>query len=272
MVEIERQYGSLLRAAIALGKQRKAEGRGPSRLTSLEGGMGTLPAALAAALGERLRLGAAVTGLQRTESGWRVSTRDGAVDAEHVVVALPADESAALLRQIDAPAADAFGAIAVAGVVAVALGYARVDVPHKLDGFGFLVPRREHVRLLGSIWMTSTFPKGALAPPDHVLLRCLLGGAHDPAALDLSDEELIAEARAGLRAAIGVTAEPCFSHVARWRRGIAQYEVGHAGRVALIEARCQALGIFPTGAALRGVGVNDVVREATALAERMHAR
>jgi oxygen-dependent protoporphyrinogen oxidase len=272
MVELERQYGSLVRAAVALGRQRKASGSGPSRLTSLQGGMGTLPAALAAALADRLRVGAAVRGLERTQSGWRVVTAEGAVEAERVVVALPADESAALMRQIDAPAADAFSAIFIAGVVAVALGYERGEVPHRLNGFGFLVPRRENVRLLGSIWMTSTFPAGALAPPGHVLLRCLFGGAHDPAALDLSDEELIAEARAGLRTAIGVAAAPRFSHVTRWRRGIAQYEVGHAARVALIEARCHALGLFPTGAALRGVGVNDVVREAAALAERMHTR
>jgi oxygen-dependent protoporphyrinogen oxidase len=120
--------------------------------------------------------------------------------------------------------------------------------------------------------MSSTFPAGHQAPDGHVLIRCMIGGAHDPAAAGLSDEELLSIAREGLRIGIGLTNPPRFVHVQKWRRGIAQYQVGHQGRVETIEERSRALGISATGSALRGVGVNDVIREARLVAERIAAK
>jgi oxygen-dependent protoporphyrinogen oxidase len=270
IVEMERQHGSLLRALRAAGKQRKQEGkpREVARLTTLKGGMGALPAALSRELGARLRTGVTVQALERA----KVKTTAGELAADHLVLALPPDEAAELVKPLDAELAAAFAAIPVAGIAAVSLGYARADVQHSLNGFGFLVPRREKVRLLGSIWMSSTFPAGHQAPEGHVLVRCMIGGAHDPEALTLSDEELLAIAREGMRVAIGLTNPPRFTHVQKWRRGITQYEVGHASRVEKIEERARALGVSATGAALRGVGVNDVIREAHVVAERLSAK
>jgi protoporphyrinogen oxidase len=59
------------------------------------------------------------------------------------------------------------------------------------------------------------------------------------------------------------------THVQRWRHGIAQYEVGHAARVKLIEERGRALGLFGAGSALRGVGVNDIIRDGKWVAEQI---
>src|SRR5205085_10924474 len=180
--------------------------------------------------------------------------------------------AAELVKPLDAPMAEAYRAIPVAGVVAVSLGWRRDEVSHPLAGFGFLVPRREGVRLLGSIWMSSTFPGGHQAPEGYVLLRCLIGGAHDPEAAGLGDEDLVAIARDGLARTIGLTIAPRSVHVQKWRRGIAQYEVGHARRAQLIEERGRAMALEATGAALHGVGVNDVIRDAGVVAERIAAR
>jgi oxygen-dependent protoporphyrinogen oxidase len=117
--------------------------------------------------------------------------------------------------------------------------------------------------------MSSTFPDAGFAPPDHVAIRCMIGGAHDPAAAALSDEELIRLSRDALRRLMSIDAAPTFSHVIKWPRAIPQYEVGHRERVEAIEGRGAALGVFSTGAALRGIGVNDVIREAAALASRL---
>jgi oxygen-dependent protoporphyrinogen oxidase len=259
---------------MAMARARKAEGkpRETARLTTLKGGMGTLPAALARALGDRLRTGVAAQTLERNGAGWTVRTAAGALDADKLVLALPSDEAAELVKPLDAAMAEAYRGIPLAGVAAVALGWQRGEVSHPLNGFGFLVPRREGVRLLGSIWMSSTFPDGQQAPDGHVLVRCLIGGAQDPAAVELADEELAAIARDGLARTIGLTIAPRFVHVQKWRRGIAQYEVGHARRAQLIAERGRALSLEATGAALRGVGVNDVIRDAAAVAERIAAR
>jgi oxygen-dependent protoporphyrinogen oxidase len=167
--------------------------------------------------------------------------------------------------------AEAFDAIPQVGVAVVTLGYPRATVKHALNGFGFLAPRVEKQRVLGTLFMTSIFPSLSQAPAGHVILRCLVGGAHDPEAAKLDDAALVEIARAGLEASVGTTGAPVFTHVVRWPRAIPQYVVGHAGRVATIEERGARMGLYATGAALRGVGVNDVVREAKALVERLGA-
>jgi oxygen-dependent protoporphyrinogen oxidase len=271
VAELERDHGSLLRGMMALSRARKAEGRPreTARLTTLKGGMGALPAALARELGHRLRADTAVQALEKSGAGWTIRTPAGPLEADKLVLALPAYEAAELVKPLDTAMAEAYREIPVAPIVAVALGWNRGEVTHPLNGFGFLVPRREGVRLLGSIWMSSTFPGGRQAPEGHVLVRCMIGGACDPDAAGLSDDELVAIARDGLRRAIGLTIVPRFVHVQKWSRGIAQYEVGHARRAQLIEERGRALALEATGAALRGVGVNDVIRDAGAVAARI---
>ncbi|HZS36260.1 MAG TPA: protoporphyrinogen oxidase, partial [Polyangia bacterium] len=269
VVALEREHGSLLGGLRALERKRRRAGRAhAARLTTLAGGMAALPSALARELGDRVRTGVAVAAVEKRGAAFTLATSAGPLDAERVMLALPPDAAAALAAPLDAAIADAYTAIPQVSVAAVSLGWARGDVGHALDGFGFLVPRRERLRLLGCVFSSSAFPSLEQAPAGHVLVRCLMGGAQDPHALELTDEELIAAAREALRPTLAVSAAPAFSHVARWPRGIAQYEVGHAARVAAIEERGARIGLFSTGAALRGVGVNDVVREAAAAAER----
>ena len=50
------------------------------------------------------------------------------------------------------------------------------------DGFGFLVPRQEGLRLLGALWTSTLFPERA--PEGDVLMRVMIGGARDPEVLE----------------------------------------------------------------------------------------
>jgi oxygen-dependent protoporphyrinogen oxidase len=101
------------------------------------------------------------------------------------------------------------------------------------------------------------------------MLRCLFGGTTDPEAVRLGDAELVALSLRELESAVGLLEPPIFQHVLKWPRAIAQYVVGHAARLARIEARGEPRGLYVAGAALRGVGVNDVIRDAGAVAERL---
>jgi len=277
LAELEREHGSLLRGLMAMEKRRKAEGRprATPRLHTLPGGLGALPAALCRALGDAVKVGVevgAITRFPRTSGdGWTVSTSGGPLECERLILAVPPDEAGRLVAPVDAAMAEAFDAIPQVGVAAVSLGYPRAAVKHALDGFGYLAPRIEQQRVLGTLFMTSIFPSLEQAPAGHVVLRCMIGGAHDPEALKLDDAALVAVAAEGLRATVGATGAPAFSHVMRWPRAIPQYTVGHAGRVATVEERGARLGLHATGASLRGVGVNDVVREAKALVARVGA-
>jgi oxygen-dependent protoporphyrinogen oxidase len=66
----------------------------------------------------------------------------------------------------------------------------------------------------------------------------------------------------------GITARPRFTRVARWPRSMAQYTVGHAQRLAEIQARVAAIpGLYLAGNAYTGIGIPDCIRMGKAAAE-----
>ena len=148
------------------------------------------------------------------------------------------------------------------------LGYAREDVAHPLAGYGFLIPRSEGLRTLGVIWTSSIFP--AHAPPDTVSLRVLVGGARDPEAASATADELTELVTRELGEILGIRGEPLVRRVYRFTQGIPQYNVGHAQRIQAIERqRWKLPGLFITGNAYRGVGVNDCVRESARVSQEV---
>ena len=81
-------------------------------------------------------------------------------------------------------------------------------------------------------------------------LRTSLGRHREEAALQASDEDLVAWSLADLRDATGLTTAPVDTHVQRWGGGLPQYAVGHLDRVARIEAAVAAVpGLAVCGAA-----------------------
>ena len=158
------------------------------------------------------------------------------------------------------------GEISYASSATVSLGYRGEDVPHPLNGFGFVVPRAEHRAILACTF--SSVKYAGRAPEGHVLLRCFLGGALNAAILEGDDATLAARARDDLRAALGVTAEPVLTRVWRHPASMPQYHLGHLARVDAIEGRLATLpGLFLVGGAYRGVGIADCVRSGEAATE-----
>jgi oxygen-dependent protoporphyrinogen oxidase len=65
------------------------------------------------------------------------------------------------------------------------------------------------------------------------------------------------------------TAEPLFFRVHRWTASMAQYPVGHAGRVSAIEERLHDLpGLYLAGNAYSGIGISDCIRTGKNAAEK----
>jgi oxygen-dependent protoporphyrinogen oxidase len=216
-------------------------------------------------------LGQRVAAVERTGAGWRLATAQGArVDVDHVVLAGEAHGAARLLRYVDPTLATLLEQIEYAGAATVSLGYLRADVPHPLDGFGFVVPRSEGRAVLAGTFSSVKYP--GRAPAGHVLLRCFLGGALNAGLLAEDDAALVARARGELREALGVTAAPILTRVARWPASMPQYHVGHLARVE-IERRLAAMpGVGLAGGAYRGVGIADCIRSGEAAAEAAFAR
>jgi oxygen-dependent protoporphyrinogen oxidase len=143
----------------------------------------------------------------------------------------------------------------------VALGWARADIPHPLEGSGFVVARRHNaMRITACTWVSSKWEERA--PPRHALLRAFLGGSHDPAAATLGDDELIAAAVRDVSSALGIRTSPVLARVYRWRDAGAQHNVGHRARMAGLGARLRALpGLFVAGSGFDSIGIPDCVAQ-----------
>ncbi len=277
LVELERQYGSVLRGMSQAARQRRrkaaASGEPPpssASMWSFREGLALLIETLCTRLRFTPLIGIHVRTVRRiANNGWRVQSdgRDG-WDAEAVVLACPAFQQAAILADEDADLANAIDAIPYNRIAVVALGYRAADVPQRLDGFGYLSPQRQRRDVLGVQWCSSIFPQRA--PAGLVLLRAMCGGWNRPEMIDWDDERLLYAVRGELRCAMGIQAAPVFHHIVRWSRAIPQYHLGHLERIAWIENRLSRHpGLFLTGNAYRGVALNDCVEQAGLLAERI---
>ncbi|WP_257452991.1 protoporphyrinogen oxidase [Archangium lipolyticum] len=278
VVELERKHRSLvLGMARARAEERKAlpPGEGAPRPTgavcSFDGGLEVLVEALARELGPAARTGARVTGLRREGTGWKLAVEEHGLQAEleadQVVLAVPAYVAAGLLRPLDEKLATRMEGIAYAPIAVVHLGFAPGSMPPP-DGFGFLVPTVERRRILGTIHASSTFPWRAEG--GRILYSCMVGGAKRPDLVELDEEALVKLVREELRELAGVTAEPIFSEVIHWKRGIPQYNVGHLDRVAAIdEGVARWPGLHLTGNAYKGIGILDCIRHARSLVDTL---
>jgi oxygen-dependent protoporphyrinogen oxidase len=152
-------------------------------------------------------------------------------------------------------------------VTAVALGFAASDLAGtNLDGFGFLVPAGQGVRVLGCLWSSSIFP--GRAPGGRVLLRALVGGARDPDAAGFDDEHLLRLVRYDLATTMGIEADPELVRIYRFPRAIPQYTLGHLNRLRTLRDRLEHLpGLQLHGNGYRGVALNDSLRLAGEVAE-----
>ncbi len=266
MREMERDHGSLVRAMVA-----RARAGLISRILSLAGGLQELTDALRTSLGPALRAGARASALARAGAGWRVTLADGTtLEADRVALATPAWATADLVEPLDAGLAAGLREIPYAGVAIVALAYPLSDIPRPLDGYGYLVTRGERMSTLGVVWDSTLFPDRA--PAGMGLLRVFLGGSRVPGLAERPEADLEALAREELARVLGVRAHPARTWVFRRPRAIAQYTLGHLGRVRRLRAQAALYpGLHVVGTSYDGVSFNHAVASARALAARLGA-
>ncbi|MDD3802541.1 MAG: protoporphyrinogen oxidase [Desulfuromonas thiophila] len=279
IVQLERQYGGLLRAMVCLARHKRAERKagkavasaaGPGGvLTSFAGGIAELTETLRQQLGEAVISGVAVRRIEGTPGAYQLVLADGRqLAAEALVCATPAYAAADLLEGLAPQAAEELRAIPYAPLQVVCCGYEQRQIAQDLNGFGYLIPKQEGCSVLGTLWDSSIF--AGRAPQGQVLLRSMMGGATRPDVLDFSDEQVQALVRADLRRILGIATPPPFIRVFRHERAIPQYLVGHADRLQRLRQLLQPLtGLYLTGNAYDGIGLNDCVANGARVAEEL---
>jgi protoporphyrinogen/coproporphyrinogen III oxidase len=278
MRELEDKYGSLVRAQLAIAREKKRLPAGEAAKTAtaipagtmytFKEGLGQLTRALASRV--EVRTAFEARSIERgSDRAWRAVSASGAVDADALVLAVPAFTARDILRPHAEADATSIGEIRYPPVGVVIHGHRASDLGFPLEGFGFLAPSLEGRRILGAIYASSVFP--VHAPESMVMVRTIVGGTHRPEIVDAPDDELHAIVHAELHDLAGIPSskKPVFAKVLRWPRAIPQYDIGHLARVAAADRiEAQLPGVFLSGNAFRGVAMIACVVDAEKVATR----
>jgi oxygen-dependent protoporphyrinogen oxidase len=281
-LDMERKHRSLIIALKRTGAAAIREGTSGARYSlflSFDRGMQVLTDRLEQTISGQasIRLNTSVESINlvlpfadgATSRRWKLTTGGNeTLFADAVCLALPAYTSSNLLSKLDPLLGEDLAAIPYASSATINIGFKREDIPHPLDGFGFVVPFIEKRSLIACTFSSVKF--AGRAPSGHTLLRVFAGGALQPELMNLSETELLARILADLRELLCIKRAPLFAEVTKWERSMPQYHVGHIERVNRIEARVTKLpGLFLAGNAYLGLGIPDCIRSGEAAAHEL---
>jgi protoporphyrinogen oxidase len=244
------------RAAALLGIEVKREDL-TGGFQSFVAGMGELIEALVAHVGSRIHAPLGISGITPSSRGWRLAVTGGTgVEADAVVLAIPAFAAGRLLEQVGVLHARELGAVTYMPSVTVSLAYRADQLARPLQGTGFVVPESvggQHaapLQIRACTYASQKFP--GRAPEGHMLLRAFLdSSADDPAK----------HAHAELASILNLSGDPLWSRTFHWTKGIPRYPRRHAEHVASVRERLARLPpLAIAGAGYDGAGVSACVK------------
>jgi oxygen-dependent protoporphyrinogen oxidase len=273
--EFEATYGSVLRGAM---KSRPPKGTPRPGLCSFRRGMETLPRTLGMRLGDAFLSETSVVEVRRAEaSGKRLFelavTHGGQYEtllASAVIVATPTNAASQMLKGLWDKCEEIFSRVEYAPIAVVSAGYRREQIRQSTNGFGFLVPRSEGLRVLGTVWNSSLFP--GRAPEGMVCFTSFAGGATDPELCQWSDAEIKEIVRSEAGRVLRIEGDPVITSIHRYPRALPQYNLGHSEIVSALGAFTSSVpGLFLTGNYLTGPSIGSCVEQAIHIADAASA-
>jgi protoporphyrinogen/coproporphyrinogen III oxidase len=275
--DLELKHGGLVRGALAARRQAARNGKttpgSRSAFLTPTTGLAEIVEALVNQLetgGADLRLNSPVRRLSRRGSAYRVELESGEnLEAEGVILAAPAYASGQLLSGLDPALAAELQSIPYTSTATVSLAYPQEQVPRPLDGYGYVIPRREGRRALACTWTSTKFPHRA--PQDYALLRVFIGRAGE--SFPWEEDQLLEIARSELHQSLNITADPFLWRVFRWEKAMPQYNLGHPERLARLEAALERHpGLALAGNGYRGIGLPDCIHSGQQAAEKFFSK
>lgn len=267
--DLEHKYGSLARGALQMRQQMASRGQSTqgsrSAFLTPTTGLAEIAEALVEGLslsGTDLRLNTPVKSVTRDDLAlgtWHVTLDSGeTLEADSVILATPAPVTGSLLASFDPELASVLRSIHYASTATVTLAYRQGDLPRPLDGYGYVIPRREGRRALACTWTSTKFPHRA--PTGYALIRVFIGRAGQEFDIPWNEAGLLTLAREELELTLGITAEPLVNRVFIWESAMPQYNLGHPEKLARIDTALEKYpGLALAGNGYRGIGIPDCI-------------
>lgn len=218
---------------------------------SFASGMADIIEALAARLGSAVQYAEAVTSVVASRNGYRITLTSGSVvEAEGVILAVPAWVAARLLAGLGVSLARELDEVVYHPSLTVSLAYRQEHVRGTLEGTGFVAGPESGGVVRACTYASQKFP--GRAPVGSLLLRAFLTPG---------DGNAGALAHAQLAQILGISGAPLWERAFSWVRGLPRYKPDHIEQMA--ELRRQLTRLPPVaiaGAGVDGAGVSACVR------------
>jgi len=273
-VEMERNYGSLIKGMLALLKKMPPKSENSkNKMTyfmSLKEGMQELVRGCVNFIGEEnIITGKAVKEVRKKGELYElIFDNNESSEFSSVVFATPSYVTKEILSSLDNQLSQMLAEIEWSSSATVSLAFKRKELKTKLPGFGFIVPRIENKRINASTW--SSIKWSYRAPDDYVLIRSFVGGGHHEELVELTDDEIFNVVIEELKDIVKIDAKPVFCKVYRWFKGMPKYTVGHLDRIAnIFNAAKKHKGLYLIGCSYRGIGIGDCVKSGFDAAEEI---
>lgn len=295
--DLEIRYGSLARGALEMRKKspgvqslptlrRRQESSDSASIPGSRSAFLTPTTGLAeivealveylTSTGADLRLSTRVTSIQHLEpdtpalcevEGWNLTLDPVEIlTADKIILATPAFAAAQILASLDPELASVLRSIPYASTATVSLAYRQNDLPRDLDGYGYVIPRREGRKALACTWTSTKFPHRA--PEGYALIRVFVGRAGQDIPWD--EHELLELAKEELQLTLGITVEPLLARVFVWEDAMPQYNLGHPEILQRIDAALEKYpGLALAGNGYRGIGIPDCIHSGELAVEKI---
>lgn len=281
--DLELKHGGLVKGALALRRERmrkaRADGNSPSPtpgsrsifLTPISGLLEIVEALIHQLenSGVNLHLHKTVKKVSQDAGRYSVRLNNGeAITADRVILATPSFVTAELIAGFAPDLADELRPIEYVSTATVTLAYRESDLLRPLDGYGYVIPRREGRKALACTWTSTKFPHRA--PEGYALLRVFIGRAGQENEIAWDESALLKIAQEELHLTLGITAKPLVWRIFTWEKAMPQYNLGHPERLDRIERHLVAYPrLALAGNAYQGIGIPDCIHSGQLAAEKI---
>jgi oxygen-dependent protoporphyrinogen oxidase len=284
--DLELKYGGLVKGALAVRKERakksRSNGKAPQAtpgsrsifLTPLTG-LAEIVEVLVAEIQEAgvdLRLNTTARRIQfnpLNPSSWAITLDSGEqLETDAVILATPAYVSGALIGGFAPELGAELNAIEYVSTATVTMAFPERDLPNPLDGYGYVIPRREAREALACTWTSTKFPHRA--PEGYALLRVFVGRAGQENQIAWDDRALMTIALEELERTLNITSQPSLTRIYRWEKAMPQYNLGHIARLEWIDSGLECWpGLALAGNGYQGIGIPDCIHSGELAVEKI---